>query len=241
MVAANGVIALMVGVPSGDGLVLEAEKANFTYATNQDGSVVTVSWDRGAFAGETPIYQYIGQEGDEAVFEAISDFDVGYLTTVSNEDGIGAFAWVVPDFSASGAVGAAHFGTAATAVPTTGTLAYSGPITGNLLDNENVSYELNGSTEIVANFGTGAVGGTLTNLDAPGRGALPDIFFAGSMVTGTAAYDAVPTNWGGQEARGIVVGAFYGPGARSTAGAFDVTRPGGDSVHAIGAYVAGSQ
>lgn len=107
-------------------------------------------------------------------------------------------------------------------LPTTGTATYTGSVVGVGMTSS-VAGDLTGTATLDANFGTGGVSGTFSNLgvdDGGNSDTIGDIAFSGSMNTSTAAYsaDTITMGGGATSADSVIEGAFFGDGATATSG-----------------------
>lgn len=110
-------------------------------------------------------------------------------------------------------------------VPTTGTATYSGSVGGRVMfanddSRHNVGIHwLTGSASMQANFGSGAITGSLTNMST-GAGPWNSVSLLGAIsggnFTGTTAATSAPVNEAALSgsATGTFAGMFFGPGAQ---------------------------
>jgi hypothetical protein len=137
------------------------------------------------------------------------------------------------------AVVAAHAGALSTDSPSSGTVTYTGALTG--LGFSTVAGTASGDVSISANFDNRTIAGNVSSIlirndDAPDSTAtLGDIAFTGTMATDRATYSGTNVTIGGNAATGLVDGGFYGPGAAETAGSIVAV---GQDGGLIGAYIA---
>jgi C-lobe and N-lobe beta barrels of Tf-binding protein B len=154
-----------------------------------------------------------------------------------------------------GTFGGGQQGVSQTAsMPTSGSATYSGGATGYVLQpstiNSNNAAQFYGSSSLTANFGTGAITGAITGIEAygvsgsgstqPALGTINDINLAGtisgSAYSGTAAASATAgTAFDISGATGTLKGAFYGPSADETAGVFNLSG-GPNSTTLVGSF-----
>ena len=127
-----------------------------------------------------------------------------------------------------------------TAMPTTGSATYSGGATGYVLQPSNINSNnvgaFYGTVSLTANFGSGAITGSITGIQAYGVGgtAAPllgtvnniglSATISGSGYSGTTSVTGTAgTAFDISGATGKITGAFYGPSAAETAGVFDLS------------------
>ena len=119
------------------------------------------------------------------------------------------------------------FQTPGGAVPTSGSATYSGSTIGYVFNSGGVADVLTGTANLQANFSTGTILGTLTDMvvgDPWYIGAYPwnsvslSASFAGgqSRFAGTTAVTSAPGNYGSLKAgaTGTIAGSFFGPNAQ---------------------------
>lgn len=146
---------------------------------------------------------------------------------------------MTPDGDTKTATGVAHFGNKPTDVPTSGTVNYTGVVVGDYIHFDTFDIYA-GTASIGVNFADGGVTGTLYDLQSVSTDTgYQSIGFSGKLDGGGTTYTATDVTWGGSEVTGKVLGGLYGPGATTTAGAFDVTYTGGNT-RTFGGYLAQS-
>jgi len=128
--------------------------------------------------------------------------------------------------------GAISLGVPTAVMPVAGTATYNGTTLG-VMTNASGGLAVWGGIQLVANFGTGSVATTISNLqtqviDTSATGTL-------SNMTGTAtiAGNQYSGTLSGGGLSGTQVGSFYGPGAAETGGTWKVA---GGGVTVIGSY-----
>jgi hypothetical protein len=146
--------------------------------------------------------------------------------------------------------GAMSFGviTAAGAVPTTGTAAYTGFMNGFYGEaGTGTGFYLDGTAALTANFGSNAVQANFTNISASKffgvsggattfRSFSANATIAGNGFSGTASNAGLSIDGIGPEMSGTITGNFYGPSAQEVGGVFQLN--GDDGSTAIGAFAA---
>lgn len=230
--AVNGFIASM---ERQSGEVSESEEATFKY--NTEGTDLQISWNKGELRNTTRTFVLDTSDPPIYGYELSALDEQGYIVAVAGDDALFAVGEVVPVSSSYTTFGAAHFGTQPTNVPTTGTVAYTGATVGVLFPASGAADTYIGDTSIDVDFGSGGVTGSLTNIQSINNGAVPNIGFSGNLEAGKSTYTATNVTWNNVAANGKVLGGLYGPGATSTAGAFDISNTGG-TMRTIGGYVA---
>ena len=239
---ANGLIAEMLLTDEG-AILDESKKTNFTYILSEDGETAEVTWSSGPLKNTTRTFVRVDDVNGLAVYELVSGTEEGELL-VGNFDYSGfAMGEVRPNGSDDAVLGLTHVGLAPTDIPTSGILTYGGVTIGVLANTGpggDVADPFEGDVSILANFGTGAVTGTFSGLQADGAGNLSDITFAGQMSNGIATYASTSVAVGGVGATGNVLGGFYGPGAVETSGVYDISGGTPNPIRAVGGYVASS-
>lgn len=226
----NGVIA---SASHENGEFSNIGTAAFQYSA--EGEELEISWNKGPLKNTTRTFELINDTNPPVLeYDLESMTEDGYLFAVVTADAAFSMGAVIPDGSGSTTYGAAHFGTKPTNVPTSGTANYVGATAGAFFEGTSVD-AYTGTTNVAVNFGTGGVSGTMTNLAGDGI-TLGDIGFTGTLDTGKSTYSANSLTWGGQSASGTLLGGLYGPGATSTAGAYNISAE--DTYRAIGGYVA---
>ncbi len=137
--------------------------------------------------------------------------------------------------------GALSFGilTPLSGMPTTGTANYStGFMNGLYVNAARNNFTLSGSANMSANFGTGAITGQFTGINAVPLGAdIPltpfgNINFNATISRNNFSGSATPTGTG-ESLNGPLQGSFYGPTAQEAGGTFFIT---GGNEHAIGGF-----
>ena len=232
--------------------------ANTTFTT-PGGTVVATS---GGSNGFTPSNTKVGQtnvvNGDYSISSstdpAITTADGGSYNLFANTVGLqytnfGTWSLTpcannsncTPAYA--GTFGGGQQGVSQTAsMPTTGSATYTGGATGFVLQpaaiNSDNAGQFYGTSSLTANFGTGAITGAITGIQAyspNGSGNTQTLFgtvndinlagtISGSTYTGTATASATAgTAFDISGATGTLKGAFYGPGAAETAGVFNVS------------------
>jgi hypothetical protein len=155
----------------------------------------------------------------------------------------------------AGTFGGAAFGSALTAtMPTSGTASYSGGAEGYVVqpvgtNPKNVGH-FYGTSSLSANFGTGAVTGSVTSIQSYSvnnggsgetlQGTVNNIglsaTISGNKFSGTTnVTGSAGTAWDITGATGVINGGFYGPNAAETAGAFSMSG-GTNSTTIIGSF-----
>jgi hypothetical protein len=145
-------------------------------------------------------------------------------------------------------MGGYHNGTptAVSSVPTNLTATYTGTYAGFVVT-PNVLNTQVGDANLTANFTSGTVVGSVTNLttvtastvSAAGYGLSMNGTISGGAYTGTAGFTNIPgTAAAGSVTSSALNGGFYGPGAVETAGALTVrgTAPTGTATLVTGAF-----
>jgi hypothetical protein len=142
----------------------------------------------------------------------------------------GSWAVVMPDGTRTEAAFVTGYATPTGSVPTTGTATYNGITVGRTYHpqagevNGARSYNVNGDATLVANFGSGVITGSLTNMTSnaswydsvPWNSVSLLGAISGGQFTGTSAATSAPANPGalGGSATGTFAGMFFGPSAQ---------------------------
>lgn len=155
--------------------------------------------------------------------------------------------WAVTDAAeTSGTVGyfSAGYETPVASLPTTGTGHYTGAMTGTAF-NSTGTYSLAGNTDILVDWSSSAVTGSLTGVTATNGAASQawnDIGFTGSMsgsgFAGTASVTTLPGGTAslGAAATGSVAGQFYGPNAEEVGGVWNASDGTTSAIGSFGAH-----
>lgn len=120
-------------------------------------------------------------------------------------------------------------------IPTTGTATYDGGVIG-IAVNDGGAYSVLGDVSMTADFATGEVNGTFTNMfavstSAPVATAWNDITFNANIAAGTNEFSGTTAVTGGNVnpggldagATGDIGGKFFGPGAEEVGGAWTIS------------------
>lgn len=137
--------------------------------------------------------------------------------------------WTSRSYAASGPLTTAAFVTGyrtpVGSMPTVGTATYTGAAQGRLMAARDYGYlgvgidSLSGDATLLADFGSGTLSGSLTNMVGPG-GAWNNVSLVGAITsgdfTGTAAVTSSPGTFGSMSgsATGTFAGSFFGPSAQ---------------------------
>ena len=245
--------------PGGTVVVIEGGALNYGSSTTQVGQNNVQSGDLGIVTSTDPAISAGGAGGGgnwqlfaNTVGLQYSNFGVWSINPCSN-NGNGCTPTYV------GASGGAKPGqTETTSMPTTGTASFTGGATGYVLQpvavNATNAAQFYGTSVITANFGTGAVTGTISGINAYSVGGSGNngnggtllgtvnnisltATISGAEYTGTAAASATAgTAFNIAGATGTVKGAFYGPTTLAaptppeTAGVFNLSASNGTVV-----------
>lgn len=145
--------------------------------------------------------------------------------------------------SSGASLGGYHYGnaTSAASMPTTSAV-YNGKFTGVSINQFGASNELSGTSTMNANFGSGTVNGTVSNLTSSsvsvGYGLSMAGTISGNTYSGTAGFTNPAGTPSGAATASALNGGFYGAGAAETAGALTVqgTSGAGGPVAITGAF-----
>lgn len=178
------------------------------------------------------------------VLYGASDTGNDYSVSASLLDHTAFGIWAIDTKGSSSGTAAAFatgYETFAPAMPVTGTASYTGTATGLAVD-ANGTYRISGDASLSVNFGSGAVGGNLSNMTVT-AGGVPaawnsvgfDGTLAGSSFSGSTTTHATSTGPAGiaAGATGSIEGQFYGPSAEEAAGVWTLSD---GNVTAIGAF-----
>lgn len=233
--AVNALIASFETEVAGDPETAESlSKSTATRAILEPNDVddtVEVSWGDGPMSLMSRNFAPV----EPGVFEPQDpNLNGSLLVTNPTDNTTLALVTVIPTDKTKGATGIIFDGTVPTNVPTSGMLTYTktdGAIAQRVSGAGCPVDQIGcyGDVEVTANFGSGAVSGTLTNFD----GDVEDIAFAGSMAEKKMFYSANSITYNGTKTNGQLYGGFYGPGATETAGAFDI---GSGNARVVGGY-----
>jgi hypothetical protein len=245
---ANGLIASATVTDkdhAGSGAKVGQSQGTAFTAVLHDANKIDVSWSTGRYSGKTRTFS-ADYSQDVLGAEAFTYTDEG-----SKEEGIlfvgagtsGGFALGAMHTigKADAAVGATHFGEAPTNIPNSGTATYTVWHAGTTVNGGETGDQFDGHaglSTITADFGSGEVSGTLKGLDK-------DITFDGWMSQGNAVYAAnnADIHYGGSavSSSSKLIGGFYGDGAATTAGVYDITALGDTPIRAIGGFYGDKQ
>lgn len=161
---------------------------------------------------------------------SLQTFDTGLKYTA-----FGAWAVLTANRVGAGALG---FVTPTNDIPTTGTARYTG-ITVGIGAEAGTAYAVGGRVTLDANFGTGEITGLLhdmvrTDIDL-NADVFEDVNILASMNGGTSTYSGTTSSTRPGFSSGDVEGAFFGPGAAETGGAWRLLANEGDDAY-IGSY-----
>lgn len=137
--------------------------------------------------------------------------------------------------------GALSFGvlTPLSGMPTTGTANYStGFMNGLYVNAARNNFSLSGAANMSANFGTGAITGQFTSINAVPLGANSPLTPFGNInfnatLSGNNFSGGATSAGTGQSLNGPLQGSFYGPTAQEAGGTFFIT---GGNEHAVGGF-----
>jgi hypothetical protein len=223
----------------------QTQGTTFSVAEGDVQDTLDVSWNSGPYSNKTRTFALADADGGIGKYEYVkqdgNDKDEGVLFVGSSVSNAGfALGAMHTEGKADAAAGAAHFGATPTNIPTSGSLTYHGMNAGvTVNDGENkdqLAPFTPGNATILANFGNGDVNGTLESAD------LSTITFNGKMSAGNSVYAANNEQifYGGEGvgSNSKLIGGFYGDGAMTTAGVYDVTTLGETPIRAIGGFTA---
>lgn len=215
-----------------------ATSADVTY--DQDSGTTTVEITGGPYDSRTISFQ---NESDTSTIDGKPVTVTSLGRDVGNEsDAEAAFIAIdAEDNDPAGDFIALYGGADISNLPTTGTATYTGSVVGIGMTSS-VKGDLTGTASLGADFGTGDVTGTFSNLavdDGGNSDSIGDVAFSGSMNTSTATYSADTITMGGGATSGdsVIEGAFFGDGATATSGDLYVKDDAGQN-SAYGVYQA---
>ncbi|TWG90250.1 hypothetical protein L598_000700000060 [Mesorhizobium sp. J18] len=252
---AGGLAASANVTPSGIE-VASGEKSTAEIDYNENSDQITMAFSGGNLDGRTIGFQPWTEEGDQPLqADAVSGLaageDAGALTALYAEDKA-SFAGVVTlesgdflnpqpgdkvDIYALYGANPAH---GEHSLPgANDTLEYAGTMVGVGADSPTNAGNARGDVNITADFGTGDVEGTISNIAVEGAAfGGGDVGFSATMSTDKASYEGTDITMGGAAATGNVEGGFYGIEAAETAGAIMAVS---DDNALVGAFQADKQ
>jgi hypothetical protein len=226
---------------NGGATVGQSQGTTFAVAAGTEPDTTDVNWNSGPYSGKTRTFALDPDQSGGGI-NALTYADPGkeegilFVADTGNDDAGFAVGAMHTIGKTDAAIGATHFGTAPTNIPTTGTRAYVATNAGATVNGTDgaITQFAPGTANITADFGTGDVNGTLTSAD------LSDITFAGKMSAGNTVYAANNADilYGGEavNSNSKLIGGFYGYGASSTAGVYDVTTLDPTPIRAVGGF-----
>jgi hypothetical protein len=223
---------------NGGATVGQSQGTTFAVAAGTEPDTIDVSWNSGPYSGKTRTFvKDEGQsDGPVTALTYADENEEGILFDVSNGEAGFAVGAMHTIGKTDAAIGATHFGVAPTSIPTSGIRDYAGPNAGATVNGTDgaITQFAPGAAYISADFGSGDVSGTLHSDD------LSNITFAAKMSAGNTVYAANNAQilYGGEavDTNSKLIGGFYGAGATSTAGVYDVTTLGGTPIRAVGGF-----